>query len=65
MIMNELQNNARLVATILKKALEECNLYIAVDPDTKEFLFLDRDDYHSGRCKTARIHMEEINVRNK
>ena len=65
MIMNELQNNARLVATILKKALEECNLYIAVDPEKKQFLFLDRDDYHNDKGKIARVNMEEINVRNK
>ena len=63
--MNELQKNAKMVAHLLKASLEEFNLYIALDAETKEFLFFDRDDFHNNKGQVARVHMEKINVRNK
>ena len=63
--MNELQSNVEIISKMLKSALEECNLYIAVDQEKKQFLFFDRDDYHNGKGQIVRVNMEEINVRNK
>lgn len=62
--MEEFQAKVGLVAEVLKSSLESFNLYIAIDTETKEFLFIDRDTYHNGGPgKLARVSMDQVNVK--
>lgn len=64
--MEEFQAKVGLVAEVIKGSLESFNLYIAVDPKTEEFIFIDRDafDNREGNSrKVARVKMNQINVR--
>ena len=62
--MEEFQAKVGLVAEVIKGSLESFNLYIAVDPKTEEFIFIDRDAFHNnGPGKVARVKMNQINVR--
>lgn len=62
--MEELKAKAGLISEVLKGSLESFNLYIAIDTETKEFLFIDRDSYHNGGPgKVARVSMDQVNVR--
>lgn len=60
------QTNVGLAAEIIKTTLETFNMYIAVDSKTKEFIFIDRDSYENRNLTplVAKVHMEEINVKN-
>ena len=62
--MEEFQAKVGLVAEVIKWSLESFNLYIAVDPKTEEFIFIDRDALdNKGPGKVARVKMNQINVR--
>ena len=62
--MEEFQAKVGLVAEVIKGSLENFNLYIAVDPKTEEFIFIDRDALDKkGPGKVARVKMGQINVR--
>ena len=62
--MEEFQVKVGLVAEVLKSSLESFNLYIAVDPKTEEFIFIDRNELdNKGPGKVARVKMNQINVR--
>lgn len=62
--IEEFQSKVGLVAEVLKGSLESFNLYIAIDTETKEFLFIDRDSWNNGgSCKVARVAIDQINVR--
>ena len=57
-----LEERIQLVAQVLRVTLEQNNLYIAVDPKTEEFIFLDREAYHKKQAKMGRVKMNEINI---
>ncbi|MFR2535374.1 MAG: hypothetical protein ACLS95_09195 [Clostridia bacterium] len=38
-------------------------LYIAFDVKTKEFVFIERESWDKGKGRTARVSMEQINVK--
>lgn len=59
--MEEFQDKVGIVSEVLKGSLESFNLYIAVDTKTEEFIFVDRDSYHRGTGKVARVKMNQIN----
>ena len=62
--MEEFQAKVGLVAEVLKSSLESFNLYIAIDPKTEEFIFIDRDAFdNKGLCKVGRVKMNQINIR--
>lgn len=62
--MEELKDRAGLVSDVLKSSLKNFNLYIAIDTETKEFLFIDRDNWHNGGPgKVARVAMDQVNAR--
>lgn len=62
--MEKFQAKVGLVAEVIKGSLESFNLYIAVDPKTEEFIFIDRDAFdNKGPGKVARVKMNQINVR--
>ena len=48
MSIEEFQSKVGLIAEVIKSSLESFNLYIAVDPRTEEFIFIDRDSYDNG-----------------
>lgn len=61
---NDFMERATLVANVLRTTLEECNLYIALDSATEEFVFIDRTEYENNKKgKVARVKMTEINVK--
>lgn len=57
-----LEERIQLVAQVLRVTLEQNDLYIAVDPKTEEFIFLDREAYHKNQGKMGRVKMNEINI---
>ncbi|MGQ4525704.1 hypothetical protein ACSSOE_10910 [Intestinibacter bartlettii] len=61
----EMESSAAMICTVLKGLLEETGLYIAVDKKTKEFVFIEREswDKGNGKGRTARVSMEQINVK--
>ncbi|MGL4801953.1 MAG: hypothetical protein ACRC18_06780 [Cetobacterium sp.] len=61
--MEDLQSRITLAATMLKNTLEQCDLYLAVDSKTEEFLFIDREGYDNKTGKFGRVNMKEINSR--
>ena len=62
--MKEIESRIQLVSQMLKASLEQTDLYIAIDTETKEFIFIDRNSYEKGaKMKTGRVRMEQINVR--
>lgn len=64
MSIEEFQSKVGLIAEVIKSSLESFNLYIAVDPRTEEFIFIDRDSYdNGGPGKVGRVKMNQINVR--
>ena len=61
---NDIESRIQLAGQMLKATLEQTNLYIAIDADTEEFIFIDRTSYAKGiNIKTGRVHMKQINVR--
>lgn len=61
----EMESAAGIICTVLKGLLEQYGLYIAVDKKTKEFVFIERESFDRGdsRGRTARVSMEQINVK--
>lgn len=59
----EMESTAGIICTVLKGLLEETGLYIAVDAKTKEFVFIERESFEKGKRRTARVSMEQINVK--
>ena len=61
----EMESSVAMICTVLKGLLEETGLYIAVDKKTKEFVFIEREswDKGNGKGRTARVSMEQINVK--
>lgn len=59
----EMESSAAMICTVLKGLLEETGLYIAVDKKTKEFVFIERESWDKGKGRTARVSMEQINVK--
>ena len=59
----ELESAVTMICTVLKGLLEETGLYIAVDKKTKEFVFIERESWDKGKGRTARVSMEQINVK--
>lgn len=59
----EMESAAGIICTVLKGLLEDYGLYIAVDKKTKEFVFIERESFEKGKRRTARVFMEQINVK--
>ena len=59
----EMESAAGIICTLLKGLLEQYGLYIAVDAKTKEFVFIERESWDKGKGRTARVSMEQINVK--
>lgn len=59
----EMESAVTMICTVLKGLLEETGLYIAVDKKTKEFVFIERESFDRGKGRTARVSMEQINVK--
>lgn len=59
----EMESAVIMICTVLKGLLEETGLYIAVDKKTKEFVFIERESFDRGKGRTARVSMEQINVK--
>ncbi len=59
----EMESSVAMICTVLKGLLEETGLYIAVDKKTKEFVFIERESWDKGKGRTARVSMEQINVK--
>ena len=61
----EMESSVAMICTVLKGLLEQTGLYIAVDVKTKEFVFIERESFDRGdsRGRTARVSMEQINVK--
>ena len=59
----EMESAVTMICTVLKGLLEETGLYIAVDKKTKEFVFIERESWDKGRGRTARVSMDQINVK--
>lgn len=59
----EMESAVTMICTVLKGLLEETGLYIAVDAKTKEFVFIERESWDKGKGRTARVFMEQINVK--
>lgn len=59
----EIESAVTMICTVLKGLLEETGLYIAVDKKTKEFVFIERESWDKGKGRTARVSMEQINVK--
>lgn len=61
----EMESAAGIICSLLKGLLEQYGLYIAVDAKTKEFVFIEREswDKGNGKGRTARVSMEQINVK--
>lgn len=61
----EMESAAGIICTVLKGLLEDYGLYIAFDVKTKEFVFIERESFDRGDSKgrTARVSMEQINVK--
>jgi hypothetical protein len=59
----EMESAVTMICTVLKGLLEETGLYIAVDKKTKEFVFIERESWDKGKGRTARVSMEQINVK--
>ena len=61
----EMESSVAMICTVLKGLLEVTGLYIAVDKKTKEFVFIERESFDRGdsRGRTARVSMEQINVK--
>lgn len=59
----EMESAVTMICTILKGLLEQTGLYIAVDKKTKEFVFIERESWDKGKGRTARVSMEQINVK--
>lgn len=59
----EMESAVTIICTVLKGLLEQTGLYIAVDKKTKEFVFIERESWDKGKGRTARVSMEQINVK--
>ena len=59
----EMESAVTMICTVLKGLLEETGLYIVVDVKTKEFVFIERESWDKGKGRTARVSMEQINVK--
>ena len=59
----EMESAVTMICTALKGLLEETGLYIAIDKNTKEFVFIERESWDKGKGRTARVSMEQINVK--
>lgn len=59
----EMESAVEIICTLLKGLLEQYGLYIAVDKKTKEFVFIERESWDKGKGRTARVSMEQINVK--
>lgn len=59
----EMESAVTMICTVLKGLLEETGLYIAVDKKTKEFVFIERESFEKGKRRTARVSIEQINVK--
>jgi len=59
----EMESAVTMICTVLKGLLEQYGLYIAVDAKTKEFVFIERESWDKGKGRTARVFMEQINVK--
>lgn len=59
----EMESSVAMICTVLKGLLEQTGLYIAVDKKTKEFVFIERESWDKGKGRTARVSMEQINVK--
>lgn len=59
----EMESAVTMICTVLKGLLEQTGLYIAVDVNTKEFVFIERESFEKGKRRTARVSMEQINVK--
>lgn len=59
----EMESAVAMICIVLKGLLEETGLYIAVDAKTKEFVFIERESFEKGKRRTARVSMEQINVK--
>lgn len=59
----EMESAVTMICTVLKGLLEQTGLYIAVDKKTKEFVFIERESFDRGKGRTARVSMEQINVK--
>lgn len=59
----EMESAVTMICTVLKGLLEETGLYIAVDKKTKEFVFIERESWDKGKGRTAKVSMEQINVK--
>ena len=61
----EMESAVEIICTLLKGLLEQYGLYIAVDVKTKEFVFIERESFDRGdsRGRTARVSMEQINIK--
>lgn len=59
----EMESSVAMICTVLKGLLEETGLYIAIDKNTKEFVFIERESWDKGKGRTARVSMEQINVK--
>nr|DAS19317.1 MAG TPA: hypothetical protein [Caudoviricetes sp.] len=59
----EMESAVTMICTVLKGLLEQTGLYIAVDKKTKEFVFIERESWDKGKGRTARVSMEQINVK--
>lgn len=59
----EMESAVTMICTVLKGLLEETGLYITVDKKTKEFVFIERESWDKGKGRTARVSMEQINVK--
>lgn len=63
MSKEEMESAVTMICTVLKGLLEQTGLYIAVDVNTKEFVFIERESFEKGKRRTARVSMEQINVK--
>lgn len=61
-MLDMLEERVQFVAQVLRATLEQNDLYIAVDPKTEEFIFVDREAYHKNEGKIGRVKMNEINM---
>lgn len=59
----EMESAVEIICTLLKGLLEQYGLYIAVDVKTKEFVFIERESWDKGKGRTARVSMDQINVK--
>lgn len=59
----EMENGARAIGLVLKGLLEEFGFYLGFDSKTKEIVFIKREDVDKPKKPTARIPLEDINIK--